>query len=48
MYADQGLAGQDGILGDPNLAGNMDLEEAERKFMHFIQETQDRNTFVYR
>ena len=48
MYADQGLAGSEGVLGDPNTTVQMDLLEAERKFMHFIQETQDRNTFIYR
>ena len=49
MYADQGLAGPEGVVGDPSSNNvRMDLEEAERKFMHFIQETQERNTFIYR
>ena len=48
MYADQGLAGPEGVVGDPTSNARMDLEEAERKFMHFIQETQERNTFIYR
>lgn len=36
MFADQGLAGENGVIGDPSNHVNMDLEEAERKFMHFI------------
>ena len=48
MYADQGLAGPEGVVGDQQNNVRMDLDEAERKFMHFIQETQERNTFIYR
>ena len=48
MYADQGLAGPEGVVGDANRNMGMDLENAERTFMHFIQETQERNTFIYR
>lgn len=48
MYADQGLAGPEGIVGEGTSAARLDLDEAEKKFMHFIQETQERNTFVYR
>ena len=37
--APQGLAQQrDGLS----------LDEAEQKFMHFLLETQERNTFIYR
>ena len=36
MYADQGLAGPDAVIGDPSNNVAMDLDEAERKFMHFI------------
>jgi len=48
MYADQGLAGPEGIVGEGISSARLDLDEAERKFMHFIQETQERNTFIYR
>ena len=48
MYADQGLAGPEGIVGEGTSSARLDLDEAERKFMHFIQETQERNTFIYR
>jgi hypothetical protein len=28
--------------------GNQNIDEAELKFMHFIQETQERNVYIYR
>ena len=48
MYADQGLAGPEGMIGGGDNNQRIDLDQAERKFMHFIQETQERNTFIYR
>ena len=36
MYADQGLAGPDGVVGDAINNMRLDLDEAEGKFMHFI------------
>ena len=36
MYADQGLAGSDGVAGDAINNTRLDLDDAERKFMHFI------------
>ena len=43
-FADQGLGG---AFGDDN-RGNISMHDAELKFMHFIQETQERNVFIYR
>ena len=51
MYADQGLAQNEpaGPLGEANSnTSGLDLTDLERKFMHFLQETQERNEFVYR
>ena len=51
MYADQGLAQNEpqGPMGDGmNAAERLDLANCEYKFMHFLQETQERNTFIYR
>ena len=36
MYADQGLAGPEGIAGEGISSSRPDLDEAEKKFMHFI------------
>lgn len=49
MYADQGLA-QNERPERHDGANNMqfNLTDCERKFMHFLQETQERNTFIYR
>ena len=48
MYADQGLAQNERQpLGD-NQNNNVNLTESERKFMHFLQETQERGEFIYR
>ena len=43
-YTDQNLVNQI----DANQDGQPNLVEAENKFMHFIRETQVRNTFIYR
>ena len=49
MYAAQGLAQNERQpIGEGNQQLNFNLTEAERKFMHFLQETQERNTFIYR
>ena len=49
MYADQGLAQNERQpVGDGNAAQIGNLVEAERKFMHFLQETQEQNKFIYR
>ena len=50
MYADQGLAGNNQQpLGDGGQnPTNVNLTDAERKFMHFLQETQERGEFIYR
>ena len=49
MYADQGLVQQDRQpMGDANQNVIGNLTEYERKFMHFLQESQERNTFIYR
>ena len=43
-YTDQNLVNQI----DNNQDGAQSLAEAENKFMHFIRETQVRNTYIYR
>jgi len=47
FYADQGLnqhnAGREDEMGQ-----SVNLNDAELKFMHFILETQERNTYIYR
>lgn len=45
FYADQGL--NNGNFGDGNNE-TISMHDAEIKFMHFIQETQERNVFIYR
>lgn len=45
-YADQGLGNNTGM--NQEMAETVNLSEAEIKFMHFIQEYQEQNIFVYR
>jgi DNA-binding transcriptional MerR regulator len=45
FYADQGL-NQHAQREDEN--GQINFSEAELKFMHFILETQEQNTYIYR
>lgn len=45
-YADQGLGNNPGM--NHEMAEVINLSEAEIKFMHFIQEYQEQNIFVYR
>jgi len=50
MYADQGLAQNEShgpLEAHPNTSG-LDLTNLEHKFMHFLQESQERNSFIYR
>ena len=44
FYADQGLR----QVGQNQEEIKMTMYDAGRKFMHFIQETQENNVFVYR
>lgn len=47
FYTDQAILGADQVA--QNEGNNaQDLENAELKFMHFIQETQERNVYIYR
>jgi hypothetical protein len=43
FYTDQGF-----LPGDHNEINLRDNEFAQDKFMHFIQQTQERNVFIYR
>ena len=44
FYSDQGLGGAFGYYS----GGNSSMHDAELKFTRFIQETQERNIFIYR
>lgn len=46
FYADQGLGNQQQQNHD--MRSEMNLSDAELKFMHFIQEQQEQNVFIYR
>lgn len=49
MYADQGLVQNERQIGDgTHGSSNINLTDSERKFMHFIQTTQERGEFIYR
>ena len=46
FYTDQNLIGQANVQPEEN--NTLNFDEAENKFMHFILETQVRNTYIYR
>ena len=48
MNQQQDVRANDYLDNQNDLNDNINFDEAERKFMHFIQETQERNTYIYR
>jgi hypothetical protein len=48
FFTDQGIMGIDQQEAMNANGNNQNIDEAELKFMHFIQETQERNVYIYR